>query len=227
MKKFTSLHTAMARMLNACLQDTEVPAWMNHGRTVLIMKDPGESAADVTNYRPVTGTCLPVMWKLFSGILSNKITAHLEASSLLPDEQKYCKRGTYGTKDQPVIDLAAMTDSKRCRPILVMSWVDYKKVYDMVPHDWIERCLELFGIHESVRRRMTVSMAQWKVGLWNGANNLGSAAIQRGIFHGDSLSPLLFVICLVPITMVLRNPDTAYCFKYQKPYQTQPSMVHG
>ena len=60
--------------------------------------------------------------------------------------------------------------------------VDYKKAYDMVPHDWIERCLELFGIHEFVRRLMTVSMAQWKLNLLNGTNNLGSAAIQRGIF---------------------------------------------
>ena len=74
-KKFTFLHTAMARMLNACLQDAEVPAWMNHGHTVLIMKDPGKSAGDVTNYRPIT--CLPVTWKLFSGILSNKITEHI------------------------------------------------------------------------------------------------------------------------------------------------------
>ena len=95
-KKFTSLHPAMARMLNACLQDAEVPAWMNHGRTVLIMKDPGKSV--LTNYRPIT--CLPVMWKLSCSILSKKITAHLRASSLLPDEQKGCKRGTYNTKDQ-------------------------------------------------------------------------------------------------------------------------------
>ena len=80
----------MARMLKACLQDAEVTAWMNHGRTALIMKGPGKSPSDVNHYRPIT--CLPVMWKLFSGVLSNKITAHLEASSLLPDEQKGCKR---------------------------------------------------------------------------------------------------------------------------------------
>ena len=50
---------------------------------------------------------------------------------------------------------------------------------------------------------MTVSMAQWKVDLWNGTNNLGSAAIQRGNFQGHSLSPLLFVTCLIPIIMVV------------------------
>ena len=44
---------------------------------------------------------------------------------------------------------------------------------------------------------MTVSMAQWKVDRWNGTNNLGSAAIRHGIFQGDSISPLLFVICLI------------------------------
>ena len=63
-----------------------------------------------------------------------------------------------------------------------MGWVDYKKAYDMVPYDWIDRCLELFGIHESVRRLMTVSMAQLKLYLLKGTNNLGSVAIQRGIF---------------------------------------------
>ena len=78
----------------------------------------------------------------------------------MPDEQKGCKHGTHGAKDQLVIDLAAMADSKRHRTNLAMAWVDYKKAYDMVPHDWTERCLELFGIHKSVRRRMTVSMAQ-------------------------------------------------------------------
>ena len=42
---------------------------------------------------------------------------------------------------------------------------------------------------------MTVSMAQGKVDRWNGTSNLRSSAIQHGIFHGDSISPLLFVIC--------------------------------
>eukprot|EP00117_Sycon_ciliatum_P024937 scpid59285/ scgid3310/ len=87
----------------------------------------------------------------------------LHLCCLMSRTENGCKRGTYGTKDQLVIDLAAMADSKRRRTNLAMAWVDYKKAYDMVPHDWIERCLELFGIHESVRRLMTVSMAQWKV----------------------------------------------------------------
>jgi len=34
--------------------------------------------------------------------------------------------------------------------------------------------------------------------------------IQRGIFQGDSLSPLLFCICLLPLTEQLNKLDTGY-----------------
>ena len=29
-----------------------------------------------------------------------------------------------------------------------MTCTDHKKAYDMVPHSWIEQCLNLFGIAE-------------------------------------------------------------------------------
>ena len=34
---------------------------------------------------------------------------------------------------------------------------------------------------------------------------LGEADIRRGILHVDSLSPLLFVLCMVPLTCLLRR----------------------
>ena len=65
LKNFTSLHTCIANNLQSCLDTGIVPDWMTKGRTILIMKDPERGAA-AGNYRPIT--CLPVMWKLLTGI---------------------------------------------------------------------------------------------------------------------------------------------------------------
>ena len=37
--------------------------------------------------------------------------------------------------------------------------------------------------------------------------------IKRGIFQGDSLSPLLFVFLMIPLTLVLRQPKATYVVK--------------
>ena len=52
----------------------------------------------------------------------------------------------------------------------------------------IVKIKDLFSIQESVRRLITVSMAQWKVDRWNGTNNLKLAAIQHGYFEGTPYS---------------------------------------
>ena len=39
---------------------------------------------------------------------------------------------------------------------------------------------------------------------------LGEVEIKRGIFQGDTLSPLLFVIVLIPLSMILREMQCGY-----------------
>ena len=86
-----------------------------------------------------------------------------------------------------------------------MAWIDFKKAYDMVPHSWIIDCLEVVGINKKIQRLLAESMKSWRVELKNGEENLGEVNIRRGIFQGDSLSPLLLVVCLLPLTHVLTD----------------------
>ena len=210
-KKLTACHQRIAEQMDKILNgQEELPEWMTKGRTVLCQKDPTKGNA-VDNFRPIS--CLPLLWKLMTGIIAESMYGFLESNNILPNEQKGCKRESRGTKDQLLIDKMVLKDSKRRHTNLAMAWIDYRKAYDMVPHSWIIECLEIFGIARNVERFIHRSMAQWKTELTSCGESLGHVDIRRGIFQGDSLSPLLFVLCLIPLSLILRKVKAAYEFK--------------
>ena len=91
----------------------------------------------MSNFRPIT--CLPVIWKLLTGILGEELYEHLEKTNSLPWEQKGCRKRIRGTKDQLLIDKMIVKDCKRRLISLAIAWIDYRKAYDMVPHSWIQK----------------------------------------------------------------------------------------
>ena len=104
-----------------------MPGWLTRGRNSLLQKD--KSAGNVaSNYRPIT--CLPLMWKLLTGVIADQIYAHLDQEKLLPEEQKGCRKGSRGTNDLLYIDRAVIKEVKSTNKNLAIAWIDYKKTYD-------------------------------------------------------------------------------------------------
>ena len=52
---------------------------------------------------------------------------------------------------------------------------------------------------------LTVSMQGWRTELTCCNESLGQVKVRRGIFQGDSFSPLLFVTAVIPLNLVLRK----------------------
>ena len=76
----------MAVQLNHILDgERPLPDWMNFGKTILCQKDLANSSA-VDNYRPIS--CLSLMWKLMTAVLTERMYSHLERENVLPSEQK-------------------------------------------------------------------------------------------------------------------------------------------
>ena len=48
--------------------------------------------------------------------------------------------------------------------------------------------------------------------LCSGNSELGKVEIKRGIFQGESLSPLVFVLALSPISFIVRKAKVASVF---------------
>jgi hypothetical protein len=85
-----------------------------------------------------------------------------------------------------------------------MAWIDYEKAFGTVPHSWIIKSLELIGINNKVtaftKNAMTYLKTRIRLHAQNEFKETEDIKIHFGKFQGDSLSPLLFCICLIPLT---------------------------
>lgn len=86
----------------------------------------------------------------------------------------------------------------------------------MVPHSWITGCLDLFGVAKNIKTLLVKNMEKWRVMLCAENSELGEVDIKRGIFQRDSLSPLVFVLALIPLSLILRKSKAAYEFSASK-----------
>ena len=205
-KKFASIYDRLVLEMKKCLQTAHVPEWMTKGRTTLIQKDPNKGIA-LNNYRPIT--CLPMMWKILTAQIREEIYYSLTSRGLFPGELKGCCKGSRGTTGLLYIDQHILNESKTRRKNLAVAWIDYKKAYDMVPHNWIVNILKMYKILNEVINFIDKTMKTWRVKFTAGGR-LAEVKIQRGIFQGDALSPLLFIIAMMPLNHILRKCTAGY-----------------
>ena len=110
-KNLSNLHNSIALQLDRCFQENNLLKWMVTGKTLLCIKEIPKGNL-VSNFRPIT--CLPLIWKLLTGNLAEELYEHVENTNSLPWEQKGCRKGSRGTKDQLLIDKMIVKDCKSC-----------------------------------------------------------------------------------------------------------------
>ena len=201
-KKFTSIHNRLALKMNRCLQYAQVPEGMTKGKTTLIQKDPRKVTVP-NNYRPIPR--LPMMWKIFTAQIREEIYYSLTNHGLFPEEEEVYRKGSRGTVELLYIDQHILNESKTRRKKLAMACIDYKMVYDMVPQTWIIKCLKMYKISHEVINFSEKTMKTRRVELTAGGKSLTETKIQISIFQSDALSPLLFIISMMPLNPLLRK----------------------
>ena len=188
----TPIHDPLAHCLTNIMQNPDMtPDWLTEGITYLLPKS--QETNNSKNYRPIT--CLTTIDKLLTSILTERMHSFLEQNLILPQEQKGCKRNSYGYKDQILINKIILENCQKSKRNLSTAWIDCSKAFDSVSHEWILTTLQLYKISPTISNFLQSIMAKWKTRLFlshnNGACKSDFLHIKRGIFQGDSLSSLI------------------------------------
>ena len=126
--------------------------------------------------------------------------------------QKSCpsrRRRRAAAAQQLLINKTIQDQVTTHRRDLVCAWLDYQKEFDTVPHDWLIESLKLAHVPEQLVRAIEVLASNWTTQLLlrssEAAFETDEIKYQRGIFQGDSLSVLLFILALNPLSYLLQK----------------------
>ena len=102
-------HYILASLLSDKIKNPEdSPAWLSEGIIYLLPKP--NDTVNPKNYRPLT--CISTTYKLQTSIITERVHVFIETNDLFPVEQKGCRRGSYGYKDQLLINQMVIEDCK-------------------------------------------------------------------------------------------------------------------
>ena len=146
-----------------------------------------------------------------TGIIADSMYEFFVDNDALPVEQKGCRRKSRGTKDQLLIVKMVLADCKRKHKNLAMSWVDYKKAYDMVPHSLIIESLKMAQV-----TFLQKSMVNWKTELTSCGETLGDTRRQP-------VSPYL---CCLHGTLD-QDPTRSQSWIYLRRRQNKSFVLYG
>ena len=82
-----------------------------------------------------------------------------------------------------------------------MTWIDYKKAYDIVS----QSCLKMYKLYDNVKKFIIEAMKIWKMELTSEGKTLTEVEIQNCIFHEDALSLLLISRVMMPLNHLLKK----------------------
>ena len=122
------------------------PNWLTLVRMTLLPKS--QDTKNAKNYRPIA--CLNIVYKLYTSCLNIFLQNHCEVNEIITSEPAGGKRRVWGCTEQLLINKSILSEIRRKKRNLLTVWLDYRKAFDSVPHDWIIKALQLAKVPKNL-----------------------------------------------------------------------------
>jgi hypothetical protein len=163
----------------------------------------GKNQKDLANWRPITlSNCdHKLITKLYCTRIADKI------------KDKICGNQTAYLKGRVISDnirfliaaIETINNDDEVDALLIS--LDAKKAFDSVEHSYIEKCLSKLGLKKFIPI-FNILYSDLRTDILINGKIVKGFRINRGVKQGDSLSCILFIICMEPlIRNIESNPD--------------------
>ena len=183
------LHFFLLRLFNVCLQTGKAPTQWSKCILNPIPKNSTSDKRDPLSYRGIA--LAPSSYKLFCGILNNRLVKWVETNGILADEQNGFRKGR-STIDH-ISSLTNIIETRKLkRKQTFVAFIDFRKAYDSIDRSLLWLKLEDLGIGGNI---LTVIKSMYQdVKYCVRLNGIDTEwfKVMNGLKQGCMLSPLLF-----------------------------------
>ena len=206
--KLESTHHILATFFNKVLTSgAHPPSW---GESVVKLSHKKGDSKDPTNFRMIALTgCIGKTYHL---LLTQRLTTFFTSNKLIdPTVQKAFLPGINGCIEHNVVMEEIVKNAKSNKKTCHITFFDLEDAFGSVPHSLIDFSLERNFVPPVIRKYLhnlyshntaVVNTKSWRTDPFK---------FQRGVFQGDPISPVIFLLVFNPILQELqRNSHKGY-----------------
>ena len=179
----------LIKFFNKCFTSGLVPDEWSKSLIMPLLKGRNKDSTKLNNYRGIS--LLPHIYKIYTGLLNQRLTVYLESNGLMADEQNGFRKGR-ACIDHIYTLTTIIKNRKLANKSTFCCFVDMAKAFDSVDRNCLlHQCLK-YGIGGNLYRSLMAIYNKTicsvvidnKFGTW--------FRTKSGVKQGDTLSPLLF-----------------------------------
>ena len=206
LKKLPSAHYFLATLFSKILlEDHAAPESWCQAKIKLIPKS--QDLSNPENFRPIALTS--TIGKPFNKILALRLEYFLRSNDIVDSSlQKGFLTNINGTMEHIFATSAIIQNAVQNGLPLSVTFLDLKNAFVSVPHQLIYDMLSHIQLPLEVRSYISSVYSQLTARIVTKNGSTPSFPISRGVFQGDTMSPLIFLITFNPIIQLAQSLST-------------------